>query len=134
MPDAGAYPLNRAGPEGGIRNPFAAALLTSGAGDPQYATSFSSGYRALVVVDYPNAFGTAVTISPKIVWRHDVLGYAPGPNTAGYLKGLKTVSLGADAKYQAIKASLSWTSSFGAGWYNAVSDRDFAMASISYAF
>lgn len=134
VPDAGAYPLNRAGPEGGIRNPAAAALLTSDAGNPQYATSFSSGYRALVVVDYPNAFGTAVTISPKIVWRHDVLGYAPGPNTAGYLKGLKTVSLGADAKYQAIKASLSWTSSFGAGWYNAVSDRDFAMASISYAF
>ncbi|MEN6543775.1 DUF1302 domain-containing protein [Parvibaculum sp.] len=132
--DAGKYPLNRSGPEGGLSNPFAAHLLAGDAGNPQYATSFSSGYRALLSVDYPSAFDTAVTLSPKIVWRHDVLGYSPGPNTANYLKGLKEVTLAVDAKYQSVKATLSWTSSFGAGWYNPLSDRDYATASISYAF
>jgi hypothetical protein len=135
VPGAGGYPLNRSGPEGGIKNPFAAALLTGGAGDPQYATSFSSGYRMVMQVDYNNAFSTPVTLSPFIAWRHDVLGYSPGPNTANYLKGLKEVSLGVDADYQSrIKASLSWTSTFGAGWYNDFSDRDFMTASVSYAF
>jgi hypothetical protein len=135
VPDAGDYPLNRSGPIGGISSPFAAALLTSGAGDPQYATSFSSGYRTVVSVDYNGAFGSSVNLSPFVQWRHDVLGYAPGPITAGYVKGLKEVTLGVGADYQSrIKASISWTSSFGAGWYNGTSDRDFAMASISYAF
>ena len=106
-----------------------------GAGDPQYATSFSSGYRAVVSVDYNSAFGTAVNLSPFVQWQHDVLGYSPGPVTANYLKGLKEVSLGVNADYQSrIKGSLSWTSSFGAGWYNAVSDRDFLSASVAYAF
>ena len=135
VPDAGKYPLNRSGPEGGIANPFAAAILTNGAGDPQYATSFSSGYRAVLSTSYNNAFDTPVTLSPYVQWRHDVLGYSPGPITANYLKGLKEISLGVRADYQSrIKASLSWTSSFGAGWYNPVYDRDFAMASVSYSF
>ncbi|MDR3498573.1 MAG: DUF1302 domain-containing protein [Parvibaculum sp.] len=135
VPSAGDYPLNRSGFIGGIKNPFAAALLTDGATNPQYATSFSSGYRMLLKADYNNAFSTPVTLSPYVAWRNDVLGYSPGPNTANYLKGLKEVTLGVDADYQSrIKASLSWTSSFGAGWYNSFSDRDFAQASISYSF
>lgn len=134
VPDAGKYPLNMAGREGGIPNVFAAAVLANGATNPQYATSFSSGYRAVVSVDYPNAFGTAVTLSPSIAWRHDVLGYSPGPNTANYLKGLKELSLGLDGEYQSFRASLSWTSAFGGGWYADMTDRDFATASISYAF
>ncbi len=135
VPDAGKYPLNRSGPEGGIVNPFAAAILTGGAGNPQYATSFSSGYRAVLSTTYNNAFDTPVTLSPYVAWRHDVLGYSPGPITANYLKGLKEVSVGVRADYQSrIKASLSWTSSFGAGWYNPISDRDFMMASVAYAF
>lgn len=135
VPDAGNFPLNRSGPEGGIANPFAAAILTGGARDPQYATSFSSGYRAVLSTTYNNAFDTPVTLSPYVAWRHDVLGYSPGPITANYLKGLKEVSVGVRADYQSrIKASLSWTSSFGAGWYNPISDRDFMMASVAYAF
>ncbi len=133
VPDAGDWPLNRVGPEAAIKNGAATALL-GGATDPQYATSFSAGYRALVKVDYNNAFGTAVTLSPSIAFRHDVLGYSPGPITANYLKGLKQVSLGVSGSYQQIRASLSWTSSFGGGFNNPVYDRDFASASVSYAF
>jgi len=134
VPDAGKWPLNRVGPEAGIKNPVAALYVFHVANDPQYATSFSAGYQALLKVDYNNAFGTAVTLSPSIAFRHDVLGYSPGPITANYLKGLKQVSLGVSGTYQQIKASLSWTSSFGAGFNNPVYDRDFASASISYAF
>ena len=133
VPDAGKWPLDRVGPEAAIKNAGAAAVL-GGATDPQYATSFSAGYQALVQVDYNNAFGTPITLSPRIAFRHDVLGYSPGPITANYLKGLKQVSLGVSGTYQQIKASLSWTSSFGAGFNNPVYDRDFASASISYAF
>ena len=134
VPDASHYPLNQAGREGGLRNYFGALVLANGATHPQYATDFSSGYRAVLSVDYPNAFGTSVTLTPNVAWRHDVVGYSPGPNTANYLSGLKEVSLGVDGKYQSYKASLSWTSTFGGGWYNDFTDRDFATLSISYAF
>lgn len=134
VPDAGKWPLNRVGQEAAIKNQVAAANVFHVATDPQYATSFSAGYQALLKVDYNNAFGTPITLTPSIAFRHDVLGYSPGPITANYLKGLKQVSLGVTGAYQQIKASLSWTSSFGAGFNNPVYDRDFASASISYAF
>ncbi|MBC7103946.1 MAG: DUF1302 family protein [Parvibaculum sp.] len=59
----------------------------------------------------------------------------PGPNTANYLQGLKQVSIGIDADYQSTwKGGLSYTNIFGAGFDNPAFDRDFIMASVSYAF
>lgn len=135
VPDAGDYPLSRGGNVGAIRNSAAALLLTSGQTNPQYATSFSSGYRMILSMDYSNPVNLPLTVSPYIAWRHDVLGYAPGPITANYVKGLKQVELGVSADYQSrIKGSLSYTNSFGAGWYNSDSDKDFLTASVSYSF
>lgn len=135
VPDAGKYPLNRSGRYGGISNPYAAAILANGASNPQYATSFSAGYVLLGMVSYNNALGTPYTVSPSIAFSHDVLGYAPGPITAGYEKGVKRVSLGVDADYQSkLKFSLSWTSTWGDGFGNARSDRDFASAGVRYSF
>lgn len=135
VPDAGKYPLNRSGRYGGIANPFAAGILANGAANPQYATSFSAGYVLLGTVSYNNALGTAYTVSPTIAFSHDVLGYAPGPITAGYEKGVKRVSLGVDADYQSkLKFSLSWTSTWGDGYGNARTDRDFASAGVRYSF
>ncbi|MEQ8327513.1 DUF1302 domain-containing protein [Parvibaculum sp.] len=135
VPDAGDYPLNRVGPEGGVRNPFGAAVLSPTFNNPQYATSFSSGYRMVFAPTYNNAFGTAFTLTPNISWRHDVSGYSPGPNTANYLKGMKQISIGIDADYQSTyRASLSYTNIFGAGMDNPTFDRDFVMASVSYSF
>lgn len=132
--DAGDYPLARSGRIGAIRNPYAAGVL-GGATDPQYATSFSAGYVALMQSDYNNAFGTSVTLSPYVAFAHDVLGYSPGPITANYEKGVKTVSLGASADYQSrIKVTLDWTTTFGDGWSNARSDRDFASMGVKYSF
>lgn len=135
VPDASKYPLNRVGPEGAIRNPFAAGLLTGGVTNAEYADDVSYGYRLVFAPTYNNAFGTAVTLTPSISWRHDVQGNSPGPNTANYLEGMKQISLGLTADYQSTwKGSVSYTNIFGAGFDNPNHDRDFVMASVSYSF
>lgn len=132
---ASNHPLNRVGPEGAIRNPFAAALLTNGVTNAEYADDVSYGYRLVFAPAYNNAFGTPVTLTPSISWRHDLQRNSPGPNTANYLQGMKQVSIGIDADYQSTyRASLSYTNIFGAGFNNPTFDRDFVMASVSYAF
>ncbi|HUD51753.1 DUF1302 domain-containing protein [Parvibaculum sp.] len=135
VPDAGDYPLSRGGNIGAIGNPYAAAILANDRTNPQYATSFSSGYRMILSMDYSNPVNLPLTVSPYIAWRHDVLGYAPGPITANYVKGMKSAEIGVSADYQSrIKGSLSYTNNFGAGWYNSESDKDFITASVSYSF
>ena len=135
VPDASKYPLNRSGPEAAIRNPFGAALLTGGVTNADYADDVSYGYRIVFAPTYNNAFGTPITLTPSISWRHDVQGNSPGPNTANYLQGMKQVSIGIDADYQSTwRGSLSYTNIFGAGFNNPVFDRDFVMASVSYSF
>tara|TARA_Y100000589_G_scaffold215517_1_gene203372 strand:- start:63 stop:596 length:534 start_codon:yes stop_codon:yes gene_type:complete len=135
VPDASKYPLNRVGPEGAIRNPFAAGLLTGGVTNAEYADDVSYGYRLVFAPTYNNAFGTAVTLTPSISWRHDLQGNSPGPNTANYLEGMKQISLGLTADYQSTwKGSVSYTNIFGAGFDNPNHDRDFVMASVSYSF
>lgn len=134
VPDAGDYPLNHSGRIGGIRSPVAGAVFR-GSREPQYATSFSTGYVAVVKVDYNNAFGTPITLSPNVALSHGVSGYSPGPITAGYVQGVKRASIGVSADYQSrIRASLSYTNSFGGGVTNTVGDRDFMSASIRYSF
>ena len=135
VPDAEDHPLNRSGSLRGIENPFGAALFANGVTEVQYGTAFSAGYRLVVAADYNNAFGLPVTLSPNVAWRHDVTGYSPGPIGPGFVSGLKAVTLGLNASYQsAWRASLGYTNSFGGGFRNALNDRDFVSASISYAF
>lgn len=135
VPDAEDHPLNRSGSLRGIENPFGAALFANGVTEVQYGTAFSAGCRLVVAADYNNAFGLPVTLSPNVAWRHDVTGYSPGPIGPGFVSGLKAVTLGLNASYQsAWRASLGYTNSFGGGFRNALNDRDFVSASISYAF
>ena len=90
---------------------------------------------ALATVSYNNALGTSLTVSPSVALAHDLVGYAPGPITAGYIKGVKRLSLGVSADYQSkIRTSLSYTNSFGGGTENTRGDRDFISASIRYSF
>lgn len=132
--DASKHPLNRVGPEGGIANPGAAGLL-GGITTPKYADDMSYGYRLVFAPSYNNAFGTALTLTPSISWRHDLQGNSPGPNTANYLQGMKQVSVGVSADYQNTwRGSVSYTNIFGAGFDNPTHDRDFIMASVSYSF
>jgi len=102
---------------------------------PQYATSFSWGYRLLAMMQYNSFMGTPVTMTPRVYFAHDVKGYSAGPIGPGFVEGVKTVGLGVDFDYKSTyKLSLDYASSFGNRYRNAMVDKDFASASISYAF
>jgi hypothetical protein len=122
-------------------NPIANAVLGNagcqvpGSCVPQYADSFSSGYRIATSVDYNNAFGTAWTLSPSIQWAHDVTGYSAGPVGPGFVEGRKTVSVGVTANLRGVwRANLQYTNSFGNAYRNFGADKDFVTATVSYAF
>lgn len=132
--DASNHPLNRVGPEGGVVNPVGAGLLGVTT-NPKYADDMSYGYRMVLAPSYSNAFGTPITLTPSISWRHDLQGNSPGPNTANYLQGMKQVSIGLSADYQNTwRGNISYTNIFGAGFDNPTHDRDFISASLSYSF
>lgn len=100
----------------------------------QYADTFSWGYRMYAYQDYHTAFGTGVTISPKIMWSHDVKGYSAGPIGPGFVEGKQVLMLGVDAAYQSYKVGLSYTAHMGAKEKNRDYDKDFVALTASYAF
>lgn len=102
---------------------------------PQYATSFSWGYRLLAQMEYPNAFGTPYTLSPQLIWSHDVSGYSAGPIGPGFVEGKKAVTVGVTASYlDAYRLSLDYTNNFGAKYRNGSFDKDFVSMTASYTF
>ncbi|MDR3499074.1 MAG: DUF1302 domain-containing protein [Parvibaculum sp.] len=102
---------------------------------PQYATTFSWGYRLLAIMQYNSVFGTPYTMSPRAFFAHDVKGYSAGPIGPGFIEGVKTVGLGVDFDYKSVyKLSLDYSSSFGDRYRNPMIDKDFASAALSYAF
>lgn len=137
--DAGKYPLSFSGANPGITNPYAAIYITPdyyGAGNTQaiYATDWSWGVAALLSATYNNPWDLPITLSPVLQFSDGIQGRSPGPNTAGYAKGVKTATVGLNGTYQSWKASISYTNYFGGGWSNSYTDRDFAAASVSYSF
>ncbi|CAN5205469.1 DUF1302 domain-containing protein [soil metagenome] len=111
---------------GGARNP-----LTLNDGFP---TKFSWGYRVAARADYNNAFGSPVTLSPRVAFNHDVNGTTPGPG-GNFLEGRKSGTLGMEANYlNKLVFDLSYTAFFGGGRFNQISDRDFASFTVKYSF
>lgn len=97
-------------------------------------TTASWGYVLLGQLQYNNAFGTAVTLSPSIAFSHDVSGNTAAPYS-NYRQGRKSINLAVNATYQsAWKAGVSYTNFFGNDKYNDSVDRDYAAVNISYAF
>ena len=114
-----------------------------------YATRSSWGYRLLGRMDFANALGAA-TVSPQLVWQHNVNGVGPNFN-----EGTKAISAGLGLNYlQAWTASLSYNTFFGGRTFsgtdpqqpppgqsadyaftsNPAKDRDFVSFNVSYAF
>jgi hypothetical protein len=120
FPGAGALQF------GCLRNPL---TLTGG-----FPTAFSWGYRLAARADYSSAFGTPVTLSPRIAFNHDVNGITPGPG-GNFLEDRKSLTLGVEANYlnQWI-FDLSYTQFMGAEAYNQIHDRDFASFTVKYSF
>ncbi|MCK7595101.1 DUF1302 domain-containing protein [Pseudomarimonas salicorniae] len=111
---------------GALRNPV---TLTGG-----FPTSFSWGYRAAMRADYNNVFGSPFNVSPRLAFNHDVNGTTPGPG-GNFLEDRKSLTLGVEAFYlNAWSVDVSYTSFFGGGSFNQISDRDFAGVAFKYAF
>ena len=101
---------------------------------PEYASTFSAGYRMYAFQDYHTAFGTGWTVTPNLFWAHDVTGNSAGPIGPGFIEGKKTLKLGVDATYQSFKVGLGYTMHFGAEHRNNDYDKDFMSLTASYAF
>jgi hypothetical protein len=119
-----------------------------------FMTRDSWGYRLVGRLDYPNAIG-ATTVSPRLVFSHDVNGRSPTFN-----EGAKALVLGVGFNYrQNWQADIAYTAFFGGRTYggtdpvsspaagfpadqsanyasgsNPLEDRDFLAASLSYSF
>ncbi len=113
-------------------NPDAAAInsVPASAADG-FADADSWGYRLLFKLNYFNAIGP-ITLSPRLVWSHDVDGNSPygGP----FLKDRQAVTPGLTAQYQSWTADVSYTSYFGNEERNLRHDRDYIGFNIKYSF
>jgi hypothetical protein len=99
-----------------------------------FPTDFSWGYRVAARADYNSAFGTPITLSPRIAFNHDVNGITPGPG-GNFLEGRKSITLGLEANYlNSWVFDLSYTGFSGAGELNQIYDRDFYSFSAKYSF
>ena len=117
--------------------------------DKGYASRDSWGYRLVGRMDYPNVIGAA-TLSPRLVFSHDVSGRSPTFN-----EGAKALTFGLGINYlQNFEMDLSYTSFFGgetisgtdlapnpfgqprtySSHTNPLKDRDFLAISVSYSF
>lgn len=124
-------------PNPGMANALGDACIGQGTCSltPQYATSFSWGYRMLAMMQYNSFLGTPYTFTPRVFFAHDVKGYSAGPIGPGFVEGVKTVGLGFDVDFKSVyKLSVDYSSSFGSKYRNAMYDKDFASASVSYTF
>nr|MBP8081191.1 DUF1302 family protein [Arenimonas sp.] len=113
-------------PAGSMRNPL---TLTDG-----FPTQFSWGYRLAARADYNSAFGTPLTLSPRLAFSHDVNGTTPGPG-GNFLDGRMSYTVGVEANYlQKLVFDLSYTGFSGGGQFNQIADRDFASFTVKYSF
>lgn len=97
-----------------------------------FADDFSWGYRLVGKLDYNNAF-LGVNMSPRVVFQHDVSGNTPVP-ISNFIEDRKAVALGVGFDYQSLyKWDIVYSSFFGAGSANNLSDKDFISVSFSYS-
>lgn len=150
LPDDIAF--NGPGVDFGV-SPDAAGLLVTTQQQGGLATKQSYGYRLVTRAEYNNALGP-INLTPRLAWSHDLRGTSQTFN-----QGVKAVSLGLGASYQQNwQADISYTNFFGGESYtgftatnlanlanpatriparstnNALSDRDFIAATVSYSF
>jgi hypothetical protein len=99
----------------------------------RFADADSWGYRAAFRLDYLGLIG-AWNFSPRLIWAHDVDGTTPGPG-GNFVDGRKAATFGVLASYQSkLELDVAYTTFYGAGRYNELTDRDFLAATIKYSF
>jgi hypothetical protein len=97
-----------------------------------FADADSWGYRLASSFTYNNVFG-AVTLTPRVIWSHDVSGNSPVG--VPFQQGRKSIIVGLGANYlNTITADLSYTSFWGVKQFNTINDRDFINFNVRYSF
>jgi hypothetical protein len=135
LPDKDFQRYNGPGTDTGGGADYLTGDLNNPITDPAagFADDFSWGYRLLTRATYNSVIG-AWSVSPRIGWSHDVDGTTPGPG-GSFIDGRKQLTLGVSFGYLSEwLIDLSYTDYSGAGMYNALKDRDFFAASVSYSF
>jgi hypothetical protein len=98
-----------------------------------FPTASAVGYVLAGRAEYANVIG-AGSITPRFSFSHDVKGISPGPG-GNFLEGRKALTLGIGMQYRfKWEFDVSYSSFFGAGRYNLLTDRDFVAANIKYSF
>jgi hypothetical protein len=97
-------------------------------------TELSYGYVLVGILQYNNAFGTPITLSPRLSWSHNVKGNSPAP-MSNFREGNKSLSLAVDASYQNTwRGGLSYTNNMANEKYSRDGDKDFVSINLSYSF
>ncbi|HFF2131827.1 TPA: DUF1302 domain-containing protein [Pseudomonas aeruginosa] len=93
----------------------------------------SWGYVAELGINYPNVFGSGITVTPQLDFYHDVNGTAP--NALPFVEGRKSLTSSLLFNYRdRWKGGLQWVQYWGGGDNNLMADRDFLSGNISYSF
>ena len=91
-------------------------------------------YTIRAAASYDRVFGTAITLSPVVSFRHDVQGVGPG-NGSLWTEDVQQLGISLIADYQKVwQGNISYSSTFGAGQANPNIDRDFLAFSLAYTF
>ena len=98
-----------------------------------YATASSWGYKVLARFDYNN-FLNLVNLKPTLRWDHDVRGISPTPLT-NFVANRRQLTASLGFTYRSnFSGEVGYTTYFGGGQQNLLSDRDFVDAAIKYSF
>lgn len=93
----------------------------------------SWGYITEIGINYPNLFGTGITVTPQLDFSHDVNGTTP--NSLPFVEGRKSLTSSLLFNYRdRWKGGLQWVQFWGGGGNNLMADRDFLSGNISYSF
>lgn len=93
----------------------------------------SWGYVTEFGINYPNVFGTGITVTPQLDFAHDVNGTSP--NALPFVEGRKSLTSGVAFNYRdRWKGGVQWVQFWGGGDNNLMADRDFLSGNISYSF
>ncbi len=93
----------------------------------------SWGYVTEFGINYPNLFGSGVTVTPQLDFSQDVNGTSP--NASPFVEGRKSLTTSLLFNYRdRWKGGLQWVQFWGGGANNLMADRDFLSGSVSYSF
>ncbi|BAN48071.1 DUF1302 domain-containing protein [Metapseudomonas resinovorans] len=93
----------------------------------------SWGYVAEIGINYPDLFGSGITVTPQLDFSHDVNGTTP--NAMPFVEGRKSLTTSVLFNYRdRWKGNLQWVQYWGGGGNNLMADRDFLAGSLSYSF